>query len=143
MFFSFSWVLMIVIRNSEDKFRLWNLFLPLAKFFLRLCKMKSKRVYLQVTHKILILLLHLTPKPTLMFLCPRMVVGHDNFVSQKEKVICSYRGYNGHTMDRCNKIHGYLPRWNFTRTKNLSSGVVNEVSFSGLETGSPIEPSQL
>ncbi|KAF5455785.1 hypothetical protein F2P56_025325 [Juglans regia] len=56
--------------------------------------------------------------------------------TRKDKVVCSHCGYNGHTVDKCYKIHGYPPNWKPAKAKNFSSGVVNQVSVSSLDTSS-------
>lgn len=63
-------------------------------------------------------------------------------LSQKDKVICNHCGYNGRIVDKCYKIHEYPPSWKSVKAKNLSSGIMNQVSSYGLETGSD-DPSQL
>ncbi|KAF5480803.1 hypothetical protein F2P56_001516 [Juglans regia] len=56
--------------------------------------------------------------------------------ARKDKVICSPCGYNSHNVDKYYKIHGYPPHWKYVKLKNFSSGVVNQVSVSGLDIGS-------
>ncbi|XP_019150296.1 PREDICTED: uncharacterized protein LOC109147102 [Ipomoea nil] len=55
-----------------------------------------------------------------------------NFPNQKQKLMCSYCGYTGHTVEKCYKKHGYPPGW---KPRNKGSSV-NTVQSSMEEGGS-------
>ncbi|XP_031096896.1 uncharacterized protein LOC116001145 [Ipomoea triloba] len=56
-----------------------------------------------------------------------------SFPNQKQRPVCSYCGYTGHTIERCYKKHGYPPGWK-PRNRNLPSA--NQVQTSVQETDS-------
>ncbi|XP_019172093.1 PREDICTED: uncharacterized protein LOC109167527 [Ipomoea nil] len=56
-----------------------------------------------------------------------------SFSGQKQKPVCSYCGYTGHTIDKCYKKHGYPPGWK----RNKNSGAVNQVQAAVQGDDSP------
>ncbi|XP_019193357.1 PREDICTED: uncharacterized protein LOC109187551 [Ipomoea nil] len=55
-----------------------------------------------------------------------------SFLGQKQKPVCSYCGYTGHTIDKCYKKHGYPPGW---KSRNKNSGSVNQAQAVLQEEG--------
>lgn len=58
-----------------------------------------------------------------------------NKFQRKERPICTYCGYNGHTVDKCYKLHGYPPGYKPKQkfgpnqtTSNIHHATVNQVS---------------
>nr|GMD70433.1 uncharacterized protein LOC109157055 [Ipomoea batatas] len=45
------------------------------------------------------------------------------FSTQKQKPVCSYCGYTGHTVEKCYEKHGYPPGW---KPRNRSMGSANQ-----------------
>jgi hypothetical protein len=41
--------------------------------------------------------------------------------SRKERPLCTHCGLLGHTIEKCYKLHGYPPRYKFTRDKKVAS----------------------
>ncbi|XP_019170460.1 PREDICTED: uncharacterized protein LOC109166032 [Ipomoea nil] len=61
---------------------------------------------------------------------------HENkkfFPNQKQKPVCSFCGYTGHTIEKCYKKHGYPPGW---KPRNKGVGTVNQVQSNPQEHGS-------
>ncbi|XP_019160476.1 PREDICTED: uncharacterized protein LOC109157049 [Ipomoea nil] len=55
------------------------------------------------------------------------------FSNQKQKPVCSYCGYTGHTIDKCYKKNGYPPGW---KPRNKGFGSAKQIQGSVQETGS-------
>jgi hypothetical protein len=49
---------------------------------------------------------------------PTRFVGNKSFYIQKDRPICSHCGISGHTMEKCYRIHGFLPGYKSNRGKN-------------------------
>ncbi|XP_019159968.1 PREDICTED: uncharacterized protein LOC109156569 [Ipomoea nil] len=60
------------------------------------------------------------------------VDGKKSFHNQKQKPVCSFCGYTGHTIDKCYKKHGYPPGW---KSRSKGMGSANQIQISEQETG--------
>ncbi|XP_019176590.1 PREDICTED: uncharacterized protein LOC109171934 [Ipomoea nil] len=58
--------------------------------------------------------------------------GKKSYPNQKQKPVCSFCGYTGHTIEKCYKKHGYPPSW---KPRNKGMGAVNQVQSNLQEPG--------
>lgn len=54
--------------------------------------------------------------------------GSSGHIRGKDRSICQHCGKEGHTIDKCYRLHGFPPGFKFTRNK---SSIANNVSFPG------------
>jgi hypothetical protein len=46
---------------------------------------------------------------------------------RKPKPVCSHCGVTGHTIEKCYRIHGFLPGFKFTKDKSVGTSFANQV----------------
>jgi hypothetical protein len=74
---------------------------------------------------------------------PSTFQGQKTQYPRKERPMCTHCGLLGHTIEKCYKLHGYPPRYKFTKGKQISSAnQVSECSMSQPQPQLPITSDQ-